>query len=894
MRTEEINIPGYQIRRTLGVGGMATVYLAIQQSLGREVALKVMSPRLADDPSYQERFVHEARIAAKLDHPNIAQVYDVGTAGKHSYISMQYHEGVTLNRHSLEGMKAGETVRIVGCVADALAYAHDHHVIHRDIKLENILLRRDGRVVLTDFGIAKATDADASMTQTGSVLGTPYYISPEQARGQQVDARTDLYSLGVVFYAMLTGEVPYDAPDSISLCLAHINDPIPRMPEPLAAFDALMVRMLAKDQEDRFQDCKAFRAALERLKFDPDTYWRRETTDAGADPVESPENARLTTPLVSSTELSGDTVGLGHESSNDPTQISQQAMGFDDLRVPDESVRERPSAPAGGRSVPLWLGLSGGALVAVVALWVLWPGDDNNVVPAVDVPADAATAAAGAEVSRSNPQQIDGQAQPQDNSQTVSTADAAPAGDPADEAPYRLDISAMQRWSDDALLEELQAIAMVDPARRGVAVVKGELLTELAKRLDREAKQEIFELASRSQTLFEQQEALTAALAERPELRAAVAQHWQAQRINQLLSRARAFIAADRLTSPAEGNALDTLQQGLDTAPDNARLRAAMSDLVTRYRELASAASQDEAFDAARTHLQRGLQVARQYAFLDQQSEQLLADLQALETRQQASIVAKPEPETESAASIEPEASAATIDTEPSTTTLPSDPLSELESQSVAELLRNGERLLEDGDSRRAYGYFQAVLRQEPDNRQAARRLRLGSGSLIRQADRALQREQFDDARGFLREAAALDSGHPDYLAVSTRLERAMARQALQREEGGSDAVLAMRQRILLDRAEGSLAMARNQRDPGALREALVHYQEAQALLPSADEAVAGIAEVATLAERWGSEALSGGRLQRAQAWLTIGRDATPDEARWQALQLAIDGEDAG
>ncbi|MEE4243764.1 MAG: serine/threonine-protein kinase, partial [Kangiellaceae bacterium] len=249
-----IEIPGYKIVKTLGVGGQATVYLAIQQGFDREVALKVMSPALAADPTFGERFIREAKIVAKLQHPNIVTVYDVGEHDGFYYLAMEYLPGTELRKKISQGIKSKDAVKIVSQVAKALHYAHDKGYIHRDVKSENILFRNDNQIVLTDFGIAKASNSSTQMTQQGKLVGTPQYMSPEQCRGRTLDGRSDLYSLGIIFYEMLTGNVPYDGEDSVAVCLMHVTKPIPKLPIRHKHYQWLVDRLLAKKSSDRFNN----------------------------------------------------------------------------------------------------------------------------------------------------------------------------------------------------------------------------------------------------------------------------------------------------------------------------------------------------------------------------------------------------------------------------------------------------------------------------------------------------------------------------------------------------------------------------------------------------------------------------------------------------------------
>jgi predicted Ser/Thr protein kinase len=260
-----MEIPGYKVVRELGRGGMATVYLAEQEKFERQVALKVMSASLNTDPSFKERFIREAKLVAKLSHPNIVAVYDVGEHDGHVYMAMEYHTGGDLKDKIRSGLSPMETVRVTCEVARALEFAHAKGVIHRDIKPDNILFRSDGSAVLTDFGIAKQGDAKTQFTQMGMVAGTPKYMSPEQARGLPLDAESDLYSLGIVFYEGLLGDVPFKAEDSIALAIKHLKDPPPPLPAQFKKFQPFMDRLLAKDPAKRYHRGGEVASALEQI-----------------------------------------------------------------------------------------------------------------------------------------------------------------------------------------------------------------------------------------------------------------------------------------------------------------------------------------------------------------------------------------------------------------------------------------------------------------------------------------------------------------------------------------------------------------------------------------------------------------------------------------------------
>ncbi|CAN5125517.1 serine/threonine-protein kinase [soil metagenome] len=242
------DLPGYTLKRPLGRGGMATVYLATQESLGREVALKVLSP--SQDLRAGERFLREARLAAQLNHPHIVPIYDFGVHQGQAWIAMQYLPLGTVAPLSGERLEPRAALRIVRDIADALDYAHSHGVVHRDIKPDNIL-RGEGVAMLSDFGIARLLEEESNLTAEGTSVGTPLYMSPEQLRGDKIDGRADLYSLGIVLWQLLTGDLPYTGKDGWAIGTQHLSAAIPRLPAPLSHLQPLIDALLAKSVDAR-------------------------------------------------------------------------------------------------------------------------------------------------------------------------------------------------------------------------------------------------------------------------------------------------------------------------------------------------------------------------------------------------------------------------------------------------------------------------------------------------------------------------------------------------------------------------------------------------------------------------------------------------------------------
>ncbi len=264
----------YDIIERLGRGGMAEVYKAYQASLDRYVAIKLLHPFLADDTEFKERFEREARNVAKLRHPNIVQVYDFDfdAESESYYMVMELIEGKTLKDHltSLGGerLPTTEAIRVVREAAQALAYAHSRSMIHRDVKPANLMIENDGRVVLTDFGIAKIVTGN-QFTASGGMVGTPAYMAPEQGLGEAGDERSDLYSLGVILFQLVVGKLPYDAETPLAVILKHLNEPVPSLrdinPDTPPAIDAMVQKAMAKDPEQRFQNADEFLAGLRSL-----------------------------------------------------------------------------------------------------------------------------------------------------------------------------------------------------------------------------------------------------------------------------------------------------------------------------------------------------------------------------------------------------------------------------------------------------------------------------------------------------------------------------------------------------------------------------------------------------------------------------------------------------
>jgi eukaryotic-like serine/threonine-protein kinase len=259
---EQVISGRYRVLRKLGGGGMADVFLCEDLTLGRHVALKVLLKRFHDDPNFVERFRREAKAAAGLNHPNLVSIYDWGEVDHTYFIVMEYVEGETLKDlvRRLGRLSGNEAVQLTLQLLAAVAFAHRHGIVHRDIKPQNVMLDRDGNVKVMDFGIARA--GDSGMTEAGSILGTAQYLAPEQARGLPVDGRSDLYSVGIVLYEMLTGTVPFKGDSAVTVALKHVNEmasePATLVPGLPYSLNQIVLKAIAKSPADRFQTAEEF------------------------------------------------------------------------------------------------------------------------------------------------------------------------------------------------------------------------------------------------------------------------------------------------------------------------------------------------------------------------------------------------------------------------------------------------------------------------------------------------------------------------------------------------------------------------------------------------------------------------------------------------------------
>jgi serine/threonine protein kinase len=371
---------------------MAEVYRAHQGSLGRDVAIKVLHPFLADDPEFKIRFQKEARNIARLRHPNIVQVYDFENDSEQEnyYMVMELVDGPTLKEllsmYSDQGklISINDTVRIIREAASALSYAHGMGMIHRDVKPANLMLDSSNRVVLTDFGIAKIVTG-VQFTASGGMVGTPAYMSPEQGLGEQGDERSDLYSLGVIFYQMLTGKLPYDGDTPLAVILKHLNDPV-KSPRDLRreipqTLDDIVTQLMAKEPSDRYQTATDLIADLERFE--------RSHQDMGFDQPGEPSYS------LAADDEEHDTKALPRAAQKDRHQTPLTGAKFRSAVAQTGALRAARAGEGGSsgasvvplakttpiprvrRAVPIWLWLLLSILVGIGIYALIWGSGDR-------------------------------------------------------------------------------------------------------------------------------------------------------------------------------------------------------------------------------------------------------------------------------------------------------------------------------------------------------------------------------------------------------------------------------------------------------------------------------------------------------------------------------------
>ena len=371
-------IPGYRVKGLLGRGGMATVYLAEQLNLCRDVALKVMAPQFAATPGFAERFLAEGRMTARLNHPNIVTVHDVGQHLGLYYLAAELLPGGTLKERTSSLRSTADKLRVLRGIARGLGYAHDHKIVHRDVKPVNIMFRDETQPVVTDFGIAKSLEASHVFTQAGGVVGTPHYMSPEQAQGLALDGRSDLYALGIMMYQLFVGNVPFDADDPMAILYLHVHQTPPPLPSEYATLQPILDRLLAKLPAQRFQSCAEFAIELEPFLGKRKTGSVADSMGApntlvvperAAEVREQKEGSNRVVPAVR--------IVAASDLQREPGWIASKDESFLINILESDSSTRLQAAPKQAQKI---LALAISALVLASA-WYLWPPHFNQAAP---------------------------------------------------------------------------------------------------------------------------------------------------------------------------------------------------------------------------------------------------------------------------------------------------------------------------------------------------------------------------------------------------------------------------------------------------------------------------------------------------------------------------------
>jgi serine/threonine-protein kinase PpkA len=595
-----MRISGYKVERRIGEGGMASVHLAIQKSLDRPVALKVLNAVLTTDTKYSKRFVDEGRIIAALNHPNIITIYDVGVAQGIHYISMEYIQGGDLKNRMGQQLEPEATIELVSTIARALDFAHAAGVIHRDVKPANILFRPDGTPLLTDFGIAKRLDSDPTVGMT--VLGTPGYLSPEQAQGQTVDGRSDIYSLGVILHELLVGNRPFEADTEIATILKQLNEPVPDLPSALRRYQPLLHQMIATRPQDRFVDTAALLKFIEEHHLaDPTWPARRSRRRSVAIGIGAGLSFAALGALVAGRDLDLPAVIPEFVASLAPAPPGSTPVV---TRGPEPAATSASVPAATSASVPA-------ATLAGV------PAATSAGVPAAtsaSVPA-ATSAGVPAATPKAKPETADSTPPKVTSRVPKKTRRASPAA-----AAAALSNSRVQRLlalGDEALAENRLAIPSrdsalayfrealkLDPgnttAKKGIAAVAlryAELVERDIRKRDFAAAKDRVALGLDAQPGNRRLRALSKS----------VAGHFA--QVARLLASGERALKDYRLTTPPKDNALHYFDAVLALEPRNAQAKQGKARIAEGYARLAKDRIAKYQYDDAQELIRRGLQV---------------------------------------------------------------------------------------------------------------------------------------------------------------------------------------------------------------------------------------------------------------------------------------------
>ncbi len=616
--TAVMDISGYKIKRLLGKGGMANVFLAIQESLDRPVALKVLNPKLSATAEFSERFFNEGRIVASLNHTNIITIHDIGVAGSFLYISMEYVEGGDLRSRILRRVTPEAALALIETLGGCLEVAHNKGIVHRDVKPTNILFRRDGTPLLTDFGIAKELSGDQELTMTGTLLGSPHYLSPEQAKGMSIDGRTDIYSLGVILYEMLVGDKPHQGDSDVSTIIKHVQDPVPRMPSPFEPLQPLLDRMMAKTPDDRFENASAMVQFVRSAR----RAWRLQKRSGAPrpGPVEGKD-------------------GKENRESQQPPQLRRRSGHYKWVGL----------SVAVCAVIVVWIGVTPALREAVhdAVLGVMSIRDESHTEMLANSQATAALdSSTGSRVMEPTPGKVKQEGVALARAQSLESSEIAVQESPegSELKPQKTtSVNAVTRnWTEKVLERAEQALAqnrLTKPETNSAFHYYQRVLTadsenQAAKEGLRQIAQRYIEFAQ-AQVKYSKyekaQEYVVLGLKVEPKnpkllslrrqtertlsvkrkamrARAAVEKAKRAW-INDILERGDNALKAYRLTTPEDNSAFHYYKRVLVEEPDNRRAKQGLAEIVKRYIRLAEEQIEKYKYKKARDYIALGLKV---------------------------------------------------------------------------------------------------------------------------------------------------------------------------------------------------------------------------------------------------------------------------------------------
>lgn len=758
-------IPGYRIQSLLGQGGMASVYLAIQENFERKVALKVMSKHLLTDSSFGQRFLREARILAQMSHQHMVPVFDVGQHNDYHYMAMEYLPGGDLKDLLRKGIELSQGIRIIKEVASGLNYAAGKNFIHRDIKPDNILFREDGSSVISDFGIARNTESETEMTLAGTVIGTPHYMSPEQANAEQLDGRSDLYSLGIIFYEMLAGKVPFSGGSAVSIGIMHITEEIPLLPAEMADFQEFIDKALAKHPDDRFQSGRAMIAALEDVEFHLSD--DSEATVVLSNPIQSGTPLRSNSQRASRRTQPRRTLPSGVRTSSNTdtmqTELLQPARGPMSKKVIAASVVAAIVLGSGG-----W--------------WML---DRSETPMPVAMPSGF----------ESKSKEL--------NQQAIDAMQDGRLYTPAsNNAQYYLTTLLALSPGDEQAKESITRLFATYLGEAGAAMDATDW--EKANAVLNQASQIAFYIADDS--LVEQLQLLRNNLIIRQQK--AIIDSQKEEEVQRLLTAAERFLSDDKLTSPPDGNAYSSYQDVLQLDPENVTALEGIKEIASRFLQQAEQQAKAQEFGRARAFMAAAVQVFPRHpdirklqdtvTSLEEQQKDALLEAQAQQTSALQAARAEREREKKRRA------------------------------DTIAGLLAEGESLLSAGNlnspaDNNAAAKYKQVLNIDPANVDALNGLDAVAAKLVKQARAAIENGLLDEAEALLKGAQTISPSGPEMLRIQKQLiaARDQAAQEKAASEARQTSIAALLEEAENDTQNGSIYSPINNNALGKLRKVL-------------------------------------------------------------------------